>query len=80
MEIIQLVDQSATTALAHAAELQVHLASVGPAPALVQCRAEMHRLVGDIVSLRNAAELLKREVRRPELTSRRAAAGRSLLE
>ncbi len=63
MDVVELVDMSAATALRHASALQAHLRSVDrPANlALVECRAEMHRLVGDIVSLRNAAELLKRQ-------------------
>ena len=60
MGIIELVDQSAATALDHAATLQDHLRSAGTGASMAECRAEMHRLVGDIVSLRNAAELLKR--------------------
>ncbi|MBB3040942.1 hypothetical protein KM427_08090 [Nocardioides sp. LMS-CY] len=60
MGIIDLVDQSAATALEHAAELQDHLKTAGSGATMAECRAEMHRLVGDIVSLRNAAELLKR--------------------
>jgi hypothetical protein len=61
MGVIELVDRSAATALEHAAELQGHLKTADDADALRGCSAEMHRLVGDIVSLRNAAELLKRE-------------------
>jgi|SRR6476646_6148190 len=63
MRITELVDQSAAVALEHAAKLQDHLrsASQGDETELRRCRAELHTLVGDIVSLRNAAELLKRE-------------------
>ncbi|MBB3040210.1 hypothetical protein KM427_11690 [Nocardioides sp. LMS-CY] len=63
MDVVQLVDQSAATALQHASALQDHLRSVDRTgnPVIHECRAEMHRLVGDIVSLRNAAELLKRQ-------------------
>jgi hypothetical protein len=64
MSVIELVDQSAATALEHASALEAHLRSAGDAgdPALLECREEMHQLVADIVSLRNAAELLKREL------------------
>ncbi|MDF1603166.1 hypothetical protein [Nocardioides sp. YIM 152315] len=64
MDVVELVDRSAATALQHASALQDHLRSAeGPGnPLMRECRAEMHRLVGDIVSLRNAAELLKRQV------------------
>jgi hypothetical protein len=63
MDVVELVDQSAATALQHASALQDHLRSVDRPdnPLMRECRAEMHRLVGDIVSLRNAAELLKRQ-------------------
>ena len=64
MGVIELVDRSAATALEHAAELQGHLKTAYDADALRGCSAELHRLVGDIVSLRNAAELLKREAMR----------------
>lgn len=65
MGVIELVDQSAATALTRASQLQEHLraADVDDDPSIGECRAEVHRLVADIVSLRNAAELLKREVR-----------------
>lgn len=61
---MHLVDESALTALQHASALREHLEAVDGAqdPALRACQAEMHQLVGDIVSLRNAAELLKRQV------------------
>jgi hypothetical protein len=64
MGVIELVDQSAATALQHASALEAHLRSAGDAadPAMLECREEMHQLVADIVSLRNAAELLKREI------------------
>lgn len=64
MEIIELVDASAAVALAHAADLQDRLRTTRRpgGPELREYRAELHRLVGDIVSLRNAAELLKREL------------------
>ena len=63
MNVVELVDQSAATALQHASALQDHLRAVDRTgnPVIHECRAEMHRLVGDIVSLRNAAELLKRQ-------------------
>jgi hypothetical protein len=66
MEVVELVDQSAAIALQHASVLQRHLrpATDGSVPNLQECRREMHVLVADIVSLRNAAELLKREVAR----------------
>jgi hypothetical protein len=64
MGVIELVDASAATALEHAAELQGHLKTADDPDAMRGCSAEMHRLVGDIVSLRNAAELLKREAMR----------------
>ena len=61
MDVVELVDQSAASALQHASALQDHLRSADGSPIMRECRAEMHRLVGDIVSLRNAAELLKRQ-------------------
>ena len=63
MDVVELVDRSAALALQHAGVLQDHLRSSGRSsdPMIRECRDEMHRLVGDIVSLRNAAELLKRE-------------------
>ena len=61
MEVIELVDGAAAAALEHASALQHRLRAVAAdRPALDGCAAEMHRLIGDIVSLRNAAELLKR--------------------
>ncbi len=62
MSITELVDETAEAALAHAAALQRRLRTVANAerPELRECDAELHRLIGDIVSLRNAAELLKR--------------------
>lgn len=62
MDVVELVDRSAASALQHASVLQHQLrcADPGANPLLRECRDEMHRLVGDIVSLRNAAELLKR--------------------
>lgn len=67
MGIVELVERSAEVALEHAAELQDHLraAEVTGADVVRECRAEMHQLVGDIVSLRNAAELMRRELDRP---------------
>jgi hypothetical protein len=63
MGVVELVERSAATALLHAAQLQDHLRTAGPGdPAVGVCRDEVHRLVGDIVSLRNAAELLMREL------------------
>jgi hypothetical protein len=63
MDVMELVDQSAASALEHASVLQHRLRAADRSsnPAIRECREEMHRLVGDIVSLRNAAELLKRE-------------------
>ena len=54
-----LVDETAAVALEHAAELQRRLRCVD-VPARPEVDADLHRLIGDIVSLRNAAELLKR--------------------
>ncbi|MFC7493253.1 MULTISPECIES: hypothetical protein [unclassified Nocardioides] len=65
MGISELVDASAATALTHALELQQHLRGANSSdPAVTECRDEVHRLVADIVSLRNATELLKRELAR----------------
>ena len=69
-EVVDLVEETAAAAIAHAMELQERLrraersrkAGGATDPVLGACRAEAHRLVGDIVSLRNAAELLKREL------------------
>lgn len=63
MNISELVDETAAAALAHAAALQSRLRDAGAAnqdAALRECDDEIHRLIGDIVSLRNAAELLRR--------------------
>jgi hypothetical protein len=62
VDVTELVDQTAAAALEHAAALQHRLRAVGGAeePALRECNNDLHRLIGDIVSLRNAAELLKR--------------------
>lgn len=62
MGITELVDDAAAAALEHAALLQRRLRAVDAAgqPALRECDQDLHRLIGDIVSLRNAAELLKR--------------------
>ncbi|MBA2953537.1 hypothetical protein GON03_04375 [Nocardioides sp. MAH-18] len=62
MDVTELLDQTAAAALAHAAALQHRLRAVGGAeePELRECDNDLHRLIGDIVSLRNAAELLKR--------------------
>ncbi|MDF1605425.1 hypothetical protein [Nocardioides sp. YIM 152315] len=64
MGVAELVDRSAAAALSRASQLQQHLREADGAadPVLDECRDEIHRLVADIVSLRNAAELLKREV------------------
>ena len=63
-QVIHLVEESATVALEHASVLHAHLEAVDASndSALRECQAEMHELVGDIVSLRNAAELLKRSL------------------
>jgi hypothetical protein len=63
--ITELIDDAAAAALEHAALLQRRLRSVAPIPYAVlrECDADLHRLIGDIVSLRNAAELLKRTLR-----------------
>jgi len=62
--ITELVDESAAEALAHATALQHRLTMMNARerPELRGLDREMHRLVGDIVSLRNAAELLKRSL------------------
>ena len=63
MELIDLVDRSAAIALEHASRLSQRLQAMDDLdPAVAACRADMHLLVSDIVSLRNAAELLKREL------------------
>ncbi|HEU5036246.1 MAG TPA: hypothetical protein VFT70_04530 [Nocardioides sp.] len=63
MEIVDLVDRSAEAALNRAAHLRAQLrAAEEHDPAVRGCCAEAHRLVGDIVSLRNAAELLKQQL------------------
>ena len=62
MGIIELVDASAATALEHAAQLQGHLHTAHDSETIRACSGELHRLVGDIVSLRNAAELMKRDL------------------
>ena len=63
MGVIELIDQTAATALAHAHELQERLRLVGDGddPAIHACKEEAHQLLNDIVSLRNAAELLRRQ-------------------
>lgn len=68
---VDLIDQSAATALAHAAQLRARLNDLGRASVddVDEARAEAHQLIVDIVSLRNAAELLKRELRRPGLSA-----------
>src|SRR4051794_19528588 len=58
-DAIELVDQSAEAALAHAATLHDRLLHTDD-PQVAEHLAAVHQLVGDIVSLRNAAELLKR--------------------
>ncbi len=62
MGVIELIDETATTALAHATELQARLRLVAEidSPALDACKEEAHQLLNDIISLRNAAELLMR--------------------
>ena len=60
-DIAELVDASAAAALEHASQLQKHLTAASGTEGLRECSAEMHRLVGDIVTMRNAAELLKRK-------------------
>jgi soluble cytochrome b562 len=59
---IELIDESAAAAIERAAALHDSLRSVDGMSAedLQKWREGMHELVGDIVSLRNAAELLKR--------------------
>ena len=59
-----LVDQSAAIALRRAAELRARLNDpLGvTGPGVEAARMQLHRLIVDIVSLRNAAELLKRGV------------------
>jgi hypothetical protein len=67
--VVELVDQSAATALARAYELRARLNALEDTalPGLDLARDQMHRLVVDIASLRNAAELLKRELQKREL-------------
>jgi hypothetical protein len=62
VDISELVAESASVALEHATALQRHLQEAGAKgdSALRECDDEVHRLIGDIVSLRNAAELLRR--------------------
>jgi hypothetical protein len=62
-EAMELIDETAAVALEHVTKLQARLRSVGDGadPAIDECIDEAHLLVNDIVSLRNAAELLKRE-------------------
>lgn len=64
--VVDLVDQTAALALAHAGELRLHLNAIpdSSGPAIAAARSQVHQLLVDIASLRNAAELLKREVRR----------------
>lgn len=64
MDVIDLVERSAALALEHASALQVRLRTASGA-GTTECQAEMHQLVTDIVSMRNAAELLKRQVAGP---------------
>jgi hypothetical protein len=70
MDVIDLVEQSAALALERASALQVRLRTASGAGTTV-CEHEMHQLVTDIVSMRNAAELLKRQVARPPRHDRR---------
>ena len=60
MRVTELLDRSATAALERAASIQIQLRESEPAQ-LGDFRDQMHMLVADIVSLRNAAELLKRQ-------------------
>jgi hypothetical protein len=62
VEPVDLVEETAAEAIAHAVQLLERLRKAGDTAdsALGACRDEAHRLIGDIVSLRNAAELLKR--------------------
>jgi hypothetical protein len=66
MGVSELVEQSAEVALKHAATLEKHLRSArGDDPAeLEACRSEMHDLVGDIATLRNATVLLQLQLDR----------------
>ena len=59
---IELIDESAAVAIERASALHGKLQAIEgmSAEALQEWRDGMHQLVGDIVSLRNAAELLKR--------------------
>lgn len=61
MGITELLDESAAAALEHANALQRRLRLAAEEESgLAECDSDLHRLIGDIVSLRNAAELLKR--------------------
>jgi len=65
VNIEELIDESAATALAHAATLQEHLRHSALNSALNSaqldlCATEMRVLICDIEALRNATELLKR--------------------
>jgi hypothetical protein len=63
--VVELVDQSATTALAHAYELRARLNALDvTVPGLDLAQEQIHRLVVDIASLRNAAVLLTYELDR----------------
>jgi hypothetical protein len=79
MDVAELFDRSPTVVLDRAAMLQerlraaddAHRERVGGVDAieqviqgrLRQCRGELHQLVGDIVSIRNDADLLRRRRR-----------------
>ena len=63
MEPFELVDRSAAAALQHAAALRTTLEGAARAdPRLEDCHEQLHQLMADIVSLRNAAEVLKRQL------------------
>lgn len=63
---VELIAQTVTTALTHLAELQAHLGALDTRtdPAVEWCvdgcKEDAHHLLVDIVSLRNAVELLRR--------------------
>jgi hypothetical protein len=56
--IFRLFDESASAALVRATQIERDLRS----ESTDGCGDEMHALVADIVSLRNAAELLRRQL------------------
>lgn len=61
LTIIELVERSAELALERASVLREHLGPAGAEVGLTEARADLHQLIGDIVSMRNAAELMKQE-------------------